>query len=79
MRKATAYTKPLVLTVNTTSMIVFLWGGYIVWGLAITMAIAQVIGARLGSNLVIDRGTALIKPVSVLVTLAIAFKLLYQQ
>lgn len=79
MRKATAYTKPLVLTVNTTSMIVFLWGGYIVWSLAITMAIAQVIGARLGSNLVIDRGTALIKPVIVLVTLAIAFKLLYQQ
>ena len=78
MRKATAYTKPLVLTVNTTSMVVFLCGGYIVWSLAIIMAVSQVLGARLGSNLVIHRGTALIKPVIVLMTLAIAFKLLYE-
>lgn len=78
MRKATAYTKPLVLTVNTTSMVVFLWGGYIVWSLAIIMAVSQVLGARLGSNLVIHRGTALIKPVIVLMTLSIAFKLLYE-
>jgi len=76
MRKATAFTKPLVLIVNTTSMVVFLWGGHIVWGLAIAMATAQVVGARLGSNLVIHRGTALIKPVIVLMTLAIAVKLL---
>lgn len=76
MRKATASTKPLVLMVNTTSMVIFLWGGHIVWGLAIAMAASQVIGARLGSNLVIHRGTALIKPIIVLMTLAIAFKLL---
>lgn len=76
MRKATAFTKPLVLIVNVTSMVIFLWGGYIVWSLAIAMAISQVVGARLGSNLVIHRGTALIKPIIVLMTLAIAFKLL---
>lgn len=76
MRKATAFTKPLVLVVNVTSMVIFLWGGYIIWSLAIAMAISQVVGARLGSNLVIHRGTALIKPIIVLMTLAIAFKLL---
>lgn len=76
MRKATAFTKPLVLIVNTTSMVIFMWGGHIVWGLAIAMAASQVVGARLGSNLVIHRGTALIKPIIVLMTLAIAFKLL---
>lgn len=78
MRKATAYTKPLVLIVNTTSMVIFLLGGHIVWGLAIAMAVAQVVGARIGSNLVIHRGTALIKPAIVLMTLAIAFKLLLE-
>lgn len=76
MRKATASTKPLVLVVNSTSMVIFLWGGHIIWGLAIAMAASQVVGARLGSNLVIHRGTALIKPIIVLMTLMIAFKLL---
>lgn len=78
MRKATAFTKPLVLIVNTTSMVMFLWGGHIVWSLAIAMAVSQVVGARLGSNLVIHRGTALIKPVIVVMTLSIAFKLLLE-
>lgn len=78
MRKATAFTKPMVLIVNTTSMVIFLWGGHIVWGLAIAMAASQVVGARLGSNLVIHRGVALIKPFIVLMTLAIAFKLLVE-
>lgn len=79
MRKSTAFTKPLVLIVNSTSMVIFLWGGHIVWGLAIAMAASQVVGARLGSNLVIHRGTALIKPVIVLMTLTIAFKLLLER
>jgi len=78
LRKATAYTKPLVLIVNTTSMVVFLWGGHIVWGLAIAMAVSQIVGARLGSSLVIHRGTALIKPVIVFMTLGIAIKLLLE-
>lgn len=78
LRKATAYTKPLVLIVNTTSMVVFLWGGHIVWGLALAMAASQIVGARLGSSLVIHKGTALIKPVIVVMTLAIAIKLLLE-
>jgi len=79
MRKATAFTKPLVLIVNVTSMVIFLWGGHIVWSLAIAMAVAQVIGAKLGSNLVIHRGMALIKPMIVLMTLSIAIKLLFER
>jgi uncharacterized membrane protein YfcA len=78
MRKSTAFTKPLVLIVNTTSMVVFLWGGYIVWSLAIAMAVSQVVGAYLGSNIVIQRGTAFIKPTIVIMTLGIAIKLLFE-
>lgn len=79
MRKATAFTKPMVLIVNTTSMVIFLLGGHIVWSLAIAMAASQIVGARLGSNLVIHRGVALIKPLIVLMTLVIAVKLLVEQ
>ena len=71
--------KPLVLIVNTTSMVIFLLGGHIVWSLAIAMAASQIVGARLGSNLVIHRGVTLIKPLIVLMTLVIAIKLLVEQ
>ncbi|GAB3095365.1 TSUP family transporter [Aestuariicella hydrocarbonica] len=76
LRKATAHTKPLVLITNTTSMVIFILAGQVVWGLAIAMAAAQFIGARLGSQLVIHKGAALIRPVLVVVILVLALKLL---
>ncbi len=78
MRKATASTKPLVLATNITSLAIFMLGGHFSLILGITMAAAQIIGARLGSNLVIAHGAKLIKPVIILVTLAIAIKLLLE-
>lgn len=76
MRKATAHTKPLVLITNFTSMVVFMLAGHMVWGLAVGMAIAQVLGAKLGSNLVISQGAKLVKPVIIITTLAIAGRLI---
>jgi len=76
MRRATASTKPVVLVTNATSMALFIFGGHVIWGLVAVMAIAQIVGARLGSSLVIRRGAALVKPVIVLVTVAIAVRLM---
>ncbi len=76
MRRATANTKPLVLITNTTSLVIFLLGGHVVWSAALVMAVAQIIGARIGSNMVINRGTALVKPAIILATLAMALKLM---
>ncbi len=76
LRRATAHTKPLVLITNTTSLVIFVLAGQVVWGLAIAMALAQFIGARLGSQWVIRRGASLVQPALVVVTLALALKLL---
>ncbi|QID16695.1 TSUP family transporter [Nitrogeniibacter mangrovi] len=76
MRRATASTKPVVLVTNVTSMILFIAGGHVVWPLVAAMAVAQIVGARLGSNLVIRRGAALVRPVIVVVTVAIAVRLM---
>ncbi|MCB1889617.1 MAG: TSUP family transporter [Rhodocyclaceae bacterium] len=76
MRRATASTKPVVLVTNFTSMTLFILGGHVIWSLVAAMAVAQIIGARLGSNLVIRRGAALVKPVIVVVTAAIAIRLM---
>ena len=76
LRKATAHTKPLVLVTNVTSMTVFTLAGHVFWQVAIFMALAQILGARIGSGLVISRGSALVKPLVILVTVAAAVKLM---
>ncbi|WP_444929624.1 TSUP family transporter [Microbulbifer sp. SSSA002] len=79
MRTATASTKPIVLATNVTSMLIFIAGGHISLLLAVTMSFAQVVGARLGSNLVIARGASIIKPVIIVATIAVAIKLLMEE
>lgn len=78
MRRATAHTKPLVLATNATSMCIFMAGGHLLLGLALSMSAAQIVGARLGSNLVIARGARLIRPIIILATIAVAVKLLLE-
>ena len=75
-RKATAHTKPLVLVINSSSAVVFIIAGDVYWTLAIYMAMAQFVGARIGSSLVISRGSKIIRPGLILASLAIAVKLL---
>lgn len=79
LRRATAHTKPLVLITNSTSLVIFLFSGQVIWSAALVMAVGQIIGARLGSNLVIRRGAALVRPAIILATIAMALKLLVSQ
>ena len=74
--KATAQTKVMVLSINSTSAALFIGGGHVLWDLALSMSVAQMIGARLGSNAVMRRGTQFVQPVIVVVTVAMAIKLL---
>ena len=73
---ATAQTKVMVLTINSASAVLFISAGHVLWDLAILMSAAQMIGARLGSNAVMSRGTQFVQPVIIVVTLAMAIKLL---
>lgn len=75
--KATAHTKVLVFTTNITSLMLFIGAGQVVWSIGLCMAAGQLIGARLGSNLVIKKGTRLVKPVIIIATLGLALKLLW--
>jgi len=75
--QATAASKPLVLMANATSMALFIHAGLVVWPLALTMAVAQVVGARLGSSMAMRRGTQFIRPVLLLVLVALSLKLLF--
>ena len=75
--KATAETKLMILAVNGSSALIFVFSGYVIWQLAIGMSIAQILGARLGSNLVMIRGANFVQPIITWVTIVMAIQLLF--
>ncbi|TYL48871.1 TSUP family transporter [Marinomonas sp. IMCC 4694] len=75
---ATAHTKVLNATSNVASLAVFIFSGHIMWVLGIVMGIGQWVGAQIGSRLVITKGVALIRPMVIIMCLAISMKLLFQ-
>ncbi|PIE25079.1 MAG: hypothetical protein CSA60_01875 [Neptuniibacter caesariensis] len=77
MAKATAHTKVLNLTSNIAALIFFTVSGHVVWLAGSVMAIGQLIGGRLGATLVISKGTKLIRPLVIIMTLLLSLKLLF--
>ena len=76
LRKATAHAKLLNFTSNFASLLAFMMAGHLVWFIGLTMAIGQLVGAWIGSHMVLRHGATLIKPILVIVSFAMAIKLL---
>jgi uncharacterized membrane protein YfcA len=77
MTRATGYTKVMNFTSNIVSFAVFLAGGAVLLLPALTMAAGQIVGARIGSGMVIARGARFIRPVFIIVVLLTTLRLLY--
>jgi uncharacterized protein len=77
MTKATGYTKVMNFASNITALALFLLGGNVVFAAGLVMGGGQWLGARLGSRMVITRGTKFIRPVFLSVVLVLAAKLLF--
>jgi len=75
LKQATAHSKLLNMTSNLAALLFFMLGGYVVWSIGLVMAAGQIIGATIGAHLVIRRGTALIRPLLVIVSIALTVKL----
>jgi uncharacterized membrane protein YfcA len=76
--KATAHTKMLNFASNLGSLLVFIPTGAMWWAVGLAMAVAQVAGASLGARLALRVGAGLIKPLLVVVSTAMALRLLWQ-
>lgn len=76
LRNATANGKVLNFTSNIAALILFAVGGHMVWLLGLGMGVAQMLGAWLGAHTVIHKGSAIIKPLLVVVSIAMALRLL---
>ncbi len=74
--KATAHTKLLNFASNIGGLAFFAAVGAVSWKVGLMMGIAQFLGARVGASLAMKIGAELIKPLLVLVCVALAIRLL---
>jgi uncharacterized membrane protein YfcA len=75
--KATANTKLLNFTSNSTSLLLFVMGGHVIWSIGLVMAVGQFLGGTMGSHMTMRHGARLIRPLVILMSSAMALKLLY--
>lgn len=76
LTRATAHTKALNLVSNLVSVVVFAFGGHVLWAIGLMMAAGQIAGGWLGSHAAMRFGPRLIRPLLVVICLAMVAKLL---
>jgi uncharacterized membrane protein YfcA len=77
LTKATGYTKIMNFASNVASLLIFLRFGKVHLMAGMAMGLGQLLGARVGSRMVVQRGTKFIRPIFITVVLAITGKLIY--
>lgn len=77
MTTATGYTKVMNFTSNIVALALFVMGGHVRYAEGLVMGAGQFIGARIGARLVVARGVGFIRPVFILVVLAVTARLIY--
>ncbi len=76
LTRATAQTKLFNLTSNVSSVVFFALGGKIWWGLGLCMALGSMSGGWIGSHTAIKYGAKLIRPLLVVLSLALTVRVL---
>jgi uncharacterized membrane protein YfcA len=74
--QATARTKLLNFTSNISALILWVLAGKVFWIIGLVMGVAQFMGAQIGAHVAIANGAKVIRPLLVLVCIALAVKLL---
>lgn len=77
--EATARTKVLNFTSNITALTFFVVAGLPVWKIGLVMAAGQFFGARMGAKVVVTKGQKWIRPLVIIMSMAMALKLLWEQ
>lgn len=77
LTRATALTKLFNVTSNIASVIVFAIGGQVLWLLGLCMAVGAMTGSWLGSHTAARFGAKLIRPLLVVVSLALTGRLIW--
>lgn len=70
-KQATMQTKVYNFTSNIVSLIWFIAAGHVLWLLGLCMGVGQLVGARVGAQLVLTKGSGFIRPLFLLVVLVL--------
>ena len=74
---ATAKTKVMNFFTNLASLLFFALNGHVIWKIGFIMLLGQFIGAQIGSKFVYLKGTTIIRPMVIIISIFLTFKLLY--
>ena len=77
LTRATGTTKLLNASSNLGSLIVFAAGGKVIWLLGLCMAAGAMLGGWLGSHYALKHGARLIRPLLIVISLALTGRLIY--
>jgi uncharacterized membrane protein YfcA len=77
LKSATAQTKIMNFTSNIVSLSIFAIGGQVLWFVGILMGVGQIVGAFLGSNLVVKKDVKFIRVFFLFIVGVTILKLLY--
>ncbi len=78
LRRAAAHTKLFNLASNGASVLIFAASGKTLWLLGFIMAAGSMTGAWIGAHVAIRHGAAVIRPLLILVSLALTARLIWQ-
>ena len=78
LQNATIEAKAYNATTNLMSLFVFLAGCRVIWLVGLTMAVEQLLGARLAAGLIISKGNRLIRPAVITMSLLMSGYLAYR-
>ena len=74
--RATAQTKAANFVSNVASLLTMVAGGHVIWIAGLFMAVGSLIGGQIGSHLAMRFGSQMIKPLLIVMSLALTAKML---
>ena len=78
LSNATGYTKIMNFTSNISALIVFIIYGNVLFTVGLMMGFGQIIGAKIGSGMVIKRGSSFIRPIFIMVAILLSLYIIYR-
>ncbi|MHA3772186.1 TSUP family transporter [Verrucomicrobiota bacterium sgz303538] len=75
--RATGMTKVMNATSNVVALVLFAIGGKVIFSIGLTMGAGQLLGARIGSGLVMKRGARFVRPIFLVMVTLTLLRLVY--
>ncbi len=72
-----AQAKAINLTTNVSSLVVYVFGGQVIWALGIAAAISNMVGNYFGSKLAVTKGSRITRPIIIVVLGLLLVKIIF--